>query len=201
MSETTRTFIAVPVPEVIAPRLVAVQKDLASELPGCRWVSAPPFHATLAFLGSVRNRDLKAVCDAVAASAGPFEPIELELRGIGTFPDSARPRVIWAGLSAPDLEPLFELRAAVVRALKHAGHKPDDQRFHPHITLGRFKSAPRRPGGIAASLARFEVWSGGAFSVAEAITFASTLRPTGPEYTPLAQARLEGQQHAGSKPG
>jgi 2'-5' RNA ligase len=193
MAETTRTFVALAVPEPLGASLVRLQQELRPQIPGCRWVSAAPFHATLAFLGDVHNRDLKEICGAVVAAARSFEPIQLELCGIGAFPHARKPRVIWAGLTAPDLKPLFELRAAVALAVSRAGYAPDDQRFHPHVTLGRMKTEGRSGPDFSELLARHGRWSAGTFSIRELITFASTLSPAGPSYVPLCHAPLEGK--------
>ncbi len=59
-----------PSPSRWSEQLVRLQAELAPEVPGCRWTSALPFHLTLAFLGDVPNRDLSAICQAAASSAG-----------------------------------------------------------------------------------------------------------------------------------
>jgi len=99
MPETTRTFIAIPIPEPIGQKLGRLQAVLSPEIPGCRWTASSPFHITLAFLGDVRNRDLNDLCLAVAAATEPCERFELRLEGIGTFPSLRRPA--WSGPVRP----------------------------------------------------------------------------------------------------
>jgi hypothetical protein len=43
---------------------------------------------------------------------------------------------------------------------------------------------------VTAALQRRGHWSAGPFRVGEVVTFASTLAPDGPSYTPLARAPL-----------
>jgi 2'-5' RNA ligase len=193
MRETTRTFIAIPVPESVGERLARLQAELSPEVPGCRWTAHSPFHITLAFLGDVRNRDLNELCLAVAAAAEPFPQFALEVTGLGAFPSAKKPRVVWAGATAPDLAPLNELRAGVVQAATRAGYRPDDPRFHPHVTLGRFKTPCMQPGGLTETIQR-RGWSAGWFPVTEVVTFASTLGPGGAAYAPLGRARLRGEK-------
>jgi 2'-5' RNA ligase len=201
VSESTRTFVALCVPDSLVAHVEQLVRELAPCLPGCRWVAARPFHATLAFLGDVPNRDIDSVCAAVAAAAGSIQPFPLELCGLGAFPNPSRPRVIWAGLTAQDPAPLSHLRAEVVRALERARYSPDHQRFHAHVTLGRFKFPPRGKTDTAALLGRYQSWSGGTFSVTEVITFASTRNATGPVYAPLGVAPLISTQAAGPTRG
>ena len=85
MPAFTRTFVAIPVPEPTEEQLRRLQAELALELPGCR-MTATPFHLTLAFLGDVPTEQLNDVCRVVAACAEPFEPFEIEVKGLGAFP-------------------------------------------------------------------------------------------------------------------
>ena len=138
MPRTTRTFIALAVPETLDKRLTRLQSQLEPDVPGARWTSVLPYHSTLAFLGDVAEVDLRPVCDAVAEAARPFRPFEVRLEGVGAFPNPGSPRVVWAGLKT-DVPTLGDLQKAVVQAVTKAGHRPGDDRFTPHVTLARIK--------------------------------------------------------------
>jgi 2'-5' RNA ligase len=196
MPRTTRTFIAVAIPAALGEKLGRLQTQLAPAVPGARWTTTEPFHMTLAFLGDVAELDLNPLCKAVAEATAPFRRFEVRLEGVGAFPDLSRPRVIWAGLTAPDLSPLHDLQKAVAGAATEVGYRPDDQRFTPHVTLGRIKSDRRgpRPPDLTQPFERYRTWSGGSFTVSEVITFGSTLTPEGPTYAPLAKAPLAGRK-------
>jgi RNA 2',3'-cyclic 3'-phosphodiesterase len=199
MPQTTRTFVAIAVPERVGQKLVRLQTELGRLIPQCRWTASLPFHATLAFLGDVRDHDLNDVCKAVETGAltrpasNADEAFKLELQGLGAFPSAAKARVIWAGMTAPNLQPLLDLQQSIIAALDRAGYRPDDRRFHPHVTLGRIKSSGASRCDVTDVVERFRGWSGGSFRVAEITTFASTLGPDGPTYAPLGRARLRTQ--------
>jgi 2'-5' RNA ligase len=195
MAQTTRTFIAVPLPDAIGDRLTRLQGRLAPQAPSIRWNSTPPFHITLAFLGDVPYVDLNAVCGATAEAARTVRRFELTVTGLGAFPSLTRPRVLWAGLEGPGLDPLAGLHRAVLAALDEVGCVPDDDRFSPHVTLGRIKPArgTTRLNNLAAVVARHQTWSAGTFTVGEVVAFSSTFTPEspdGPAYAPLARAPL-----------
>jgi 2'-5' RNA ligase len=196
MPRTTRTFIAIAIPAPLGEKLTRLQSQLAPSVPGVRWTATSPFHVTLAFLGDVEERDLNNLCRAVAGAVAGIPRFEARVEGVGAFPDPARPRVIWAGLTGPDESPLHELHKAVARAATTAGYRPDDQRFHPHVTLGRMKSDHRgpRPPDLMPILEQYRTWSAGSFTVHEVVTFGSTLTPEGPIYAPLAKAPLSGRK-------
>lgn len=194
MRETTRTFIAIPMPDAVGRQLARWQQALQPEVPGCRWIDgqAQPLHMTLAFLGDVPNRDLNDLCLAVAEAVAPCSRFELTVEGLGAFPDPARPRVVWAGVTAADPGPLDALRQAVVQAVTDCGYRPDDMRFHPHVTLGRFKPGRGRPCDLTEIIRRGRDRPAGSFPVAEVVIFASTLEKEGAAYAPLSHARLKG---------
>jgi RNA 2',3'-cyclic 3'-phosphodiesterase len=154
MPDCTRTFIAIAVPEPLERKLARLQAELAPAVPGCRWTSTLPFHLTLAFLGDVPNSDLSAICQVVVASAASIEPFEIEVKGLGAFPSAIRPRVIWAGVTALNLKPLLDLQESIVSSLGRIGHRPDDQRFNPHVTLGRIKHHRNGPGDLTGLIER-----------------------------------------------
>jgi 2'-5' RNA ligase len=194
MSETTRTFFAIEIPEPLGQALRRLQKTLQPELPGCRFTrDNTPFHMTMAFLGDVRDGDLRRLLDLVASSVARFEPFELRFEGLGAFPSATRPRVVWAGLYARQEALLDEIQRAVAGASARAGYPPDD-RFHPHVTLGRFKPDRRGPCDVAAVMEGYRSWSCGAFTASEVVGFASRLTAEGPSYEPLGRARLEGEK-------
>jgi 2'-5' RNA ligase len=188
--QTTRTFIAIDMPAPLVARLERLQATLADEVPGIRWSSIGAFHLTLAFLGDVANTDLNDVCRASATAAAPFAPFALKLEGLGAFPDANRPRTVWAGLTGDALAELGRLRTAVAAACAAEGAPPEDDRFHPHITLGRAQKKAGPPRNLAAVLNRYRSWSAGTMTVSEVVTYSSTLTPEGPLYVPLARAPL-----------
>lgn len=194
MPETTRTFIAIPIPDPAGAQLARWQQALAPYVPGCRWVESRPLHITLAFLGDVPHRDLNGLCLAVAEAAEPSGRFDLKIEGLGCFPNAGRPRVLWAGITAEDLGPLMDLREAVVRAATKAGYRPDDPRFTPHVTLGRIKSDRGRPADLTALVRREQLRSAGSFRVDEVVTYASTLESHGATYAPLKRAQLKGKK-------
>ena len=69
-----------------------------------------------------------------------------------------------------------------------------DTRFHPHVTLGRVKAGRGPAPDLTPIVNHYKTWSAGAFTVVEAVTFASTLTPDGPIYAPLGRAPLAGRK-------
>lgn len=193
MTRRTRTFVALPIPADRIERLGQCQARLAPQWPGVRWVEPKLLHVTLAFLGDVEPLDLARVCLAVAESAADRPPFRLELEGLGVFPNPKRPRVVWFGLIGQGLEVLRPLQRSVSEAVARAGYPAAENRFHPHVTLGRIKVGRGAAFDATPILARHQSWSAGGLDVAEVVTYASRLGPDGPEYDLLARAPLNGK--------
>jgi len=129
-----RLFVGIALPEDVRFQLSL----LCSGLPNVRWVPPENLHVTLRFIGEV---DGGVSQDIDASLAGVRAPgFSLGLGGVGHFGNGGNVRVIWAGVEkSPALRHLHDkIESAVVRA----GLPPDGQKFNPHITLARPKSAP-----------------------------------------------------------
>ena len=190
MASSSRIFVAFTVPDVQRTRLGRLQGLIAPEMPNARWVTPEMFHVTLAFLGDVPDIHLNTVCRAVAGASEGFPPLTLNLHSLGAFPDPARPRVAWVGLTGPDIEALGKLQQSIVEAVGEAGYPPDDERFTPHLTLGRIKSKKGEDLDLTPLIAHYRTWSAGNFAVNAVVTFSSTVTPEGPAYMTLASATL-----------
>jgi 2'-5' RNA ligase len=194
MGGTTRTFFAIEVPERLGRELERLQSCLAPDIPECRWASSASFHMTLAFLGDVSNSDLTRLEENVASGVCRFEPIDLSFGGVGAFPSPRRPRVLWAGLIARNPQLLSDIRKSVVAAAAESGYACEDDRFNPHVTLGRFKPGRRRPLDLTAIVERYASWSCGNFTAPDVVGFASRPGPAAPTYEALSRARLCGEK-------
>jgi 2'-5' RNA ligase len=194
MPECTRTFIAIAVPEPVEQELARLQAELAPEVAGCHWTSTRPFHITLAFLGDVPDSDLNQICQTVTASTLSLDRFEVEVHGLGAFPNASRPRVVWAGVTATNINALNELQQSVIGSLERIGHGPDDPRFHPHVTLGRIKHSRQGNRTVQALIDRCAGWSAGAFVVTEVSIMASILGRAGPRYEVLGRCLLDGKK-------
>lgn len=190
MSDVTRVFIGVPIPVQFRVKLERLGQNLAKVVPQARWVHPEDFHVTLAFLGDVPHADLRDVCRAVAEVTSVTPAFDLKLSGAGAFPDPVKPRVLWAGVDG-DLDALSSLRAVIVEAVAKVGYPPDDDRFHPHVTLGRLKSGRDSPSiDLTNQVAHLRTWTAGPWTADSVIVYGSHPAKEGPSYATLGTARM-----------
>ena len=187
-----RTFIGVEIGDVIRTRAVALQSELARTCDDVKWVEPRNLHVTLVFLGEVADRELPAVCRAVAEVAAGEPPIPLRVSGLGAFPNTRRPRTLWTGVGG-GADGLIRLHGALEDRFLNLGiYRREERPFTPHLTLGRIQDEAAGT-KLAAALPRHRDWDGGQTLVEEIVVFASDLGRDGPRYTPLGRGELGGQ--------
>jgi 2'-5' RNA ligase len=177
-----RAFVALPLPDTLRRAVAETIRRLNSSLPGLRFVRDEGVHVTLRFLGWTRADTIAALEAPLRAAAAACPPLDLVVRGLGTFPERGRPRVLWLGLEVP--RAAVALQAACERAAVAAGFEPETRAFHPHLTLGRWGDRARRPPLPDVDL--------GSAHVGELVLYRSELRPSGSVYTPLTVFPLGG---------
>ena len=188
--ESVRCFVAIEIPKPIQALLKPVQTHLQSEIRKASWTKSGNFHLTLKFLGDVDAEAVGAVSEAVQNIAATQSPFSIEFGGIGAFPSLARPRVIWVGVKH-GAAVVSHLAKAVNLELKALGF-PTDNRFHPHLTLGRLRS-PINLQPLKSVLRKYDTIDEATVHVSEITVMRSQLHPNGAIYTPLNVCHFSGR--------
>jgi len=182
--KTIRSFLALKLNLSVVERLAEAQKKLWSACRDAgmevRWIPPPNIHVTMRFLGNVTEPMAYAVKDMLEPTITKADAFDLETVGIGAFPDTSHPRVIWAGFGqgAPVLT---DLHSAIYNRLLKAGFNLDDKPFKAHVTLGRVKGGP--PGAFATCLSDDIPRDFGVSDICNLHCYQSDLTPKGAEYT------------------
>ena len=183
-----RTFIAVDLDPEIKRSLSGLIGRLKKAGPeGTSWVREAAMHLTIRFLGEIdesRAADAGRAMDDAVLRGRRFP---LQLRGTGTFPNARFPRVLWVG-TAPSAE-LEALSTRLEDALAALGFEREPRPFHPHLTLGRVRSAAKvRDAVTELDLQRNADF--GTMTVAKIVLFQSVLGPAGAEHSVLKESFL-----------
>jgi 2'-5' RNA ligase len=192
---TLRTFIAIELDQELQQRLADLQSRLRREVPpqAVRWVRPEAVHLTLKFLGDTNQDHVEQVKEGLARAAQAVSPFQFTVGGVGCFPNTRRPRVVWVGLHEPT-GALRRLRDAVEALVAPLGFPTEKRPFSPHLTLGRVhrrasSSDVRALGEIIAASAVGDIDE---MQVSEVCYIKSDLRPGGAVYTSLSCAPLGG---------
>jgi 2'-5' RNA ligase len=124
-----------------------------------------------------------------------YQPFDLQVGGLGSFPSPKRPRVIWIGIQAPP--GLASLRDSIESAVEGLGFPREGRSFSPHLTIGRVNQ--RASGAdqqrLAVALKTTKVGPLGTALVEAVLLFKSELKSGGPVYTKLFSAPLIDPTH------
>jgi RNA 2',3'-cyclic 3'-phosphodiesterase len=176
-----RLFLALEVATAIREALANVAANFQSEAPGARWSKPESMHLTLKFLGQSDTHKVESI-RATLAKITCAQPISLQFRGVGFFPDQKRPRVMWCGIEAtPNL---FDLVTSIENSLACFGFETQAPAFTPHVTVARLNSAHNLTKLVRAA-APLKSYDFGAARESEFHLFESVLKPSGSEYRKL----------------
>lgn len=131
------------------------------------------------------SRIASVVCDACQSEVG----FEINVKGTGVFPSARAPRVLWAGISEGS-DRLVRLQAKFETDLVSLGFEAAERAFHPHLTLGRVRSAERAE-RLIAELQKDRDREFGRSPVTEVVLMRSELHRAGSIYTPLERVSLK----------
>lgn len=188
-----RAFIAVEIPVELRQAACTVIQPLQRELgSSVRWVPMENMHLTLKFLGDVSPANVDMLSQMLRAEADLFECFDLQLGGLGCFPNPRRPRVLFIGIQAPAA--LEALQRGIDSASRKLGYESEDRSFSPHLTIGRVKQAARvsaaEQQAIRHAIEDARIDALGTARVDSLHLYKSELKPTGSLYTRLYSAPL-----------
>lgn len=133
-----RLFLAINLPEDVRHAIAAeVVAPLRAVAPDLTWVRDAALHLTVKFLGEQPPEMVPRLVEALRPVGERNKCVEVEMGGVGAFPNFRRPRVVWFGVSPdPKLELLHH---DVEAACEELGLPLDGKPFRPHLTLARVK--------------------------------------------------------------
>ena len=132
-----RTFISVDVP--ITEEISSLLKTLRA-IKGIRVPPEGQIHLTLKFLGDTDEKKVTKLCASLREALSDSSSFDVNIEGLGAFPNERNPRVLWMGVKEP--EELIGLADIVDETVRSLNLRCDDKKFSPHITVGRVEGRP-----------------------------------------------------------
>jgi len=191
--ERRRLFIAVELPPNVLKTIEQVQSDLKRTIPGrgAKWVSPDSVHLTLKFLGDVPAQHIDTIIAGIQKAANGFSAFFLMMEGLGCFPNTRNPRVLWLGLTG-NVRGLSALQASIEGQIAPMGYPTEDRAFHPHLTLARIARDARQDEiESIGKAAEHGLGTLGSWRVDGVSLMRSELSPTGSIYTREAIVLLD----------
>ena len=176
-----RTFVAI---EVADQKIINSIKKFQSELNiNAKPVEPKNLHFTLEFLGEISNEMAQRVISALKTVE--FSRFDVVLKGVGAFPKSGFPRVVWIGTEESGGKLVINLAKKVESALEPLGFS-SNRPFKPHLTVFRIKN---KIGNITEELKGKGTMNFGKLAVSGIKLKKSELTPDGPDYLDLLEVK------------
>lgn len=183
-----RVFIAIPIPEPGLEILAQMQQYLRKSGAEVRWTAISSIHLTLKFLGETDPETVSDLARALRDVAHPAQALDLQLSGLGCFPNQKKPRIVWCGIRG-DIEQLEILQETVEGTCMGFGFEPEIRPFRPHLTLGRVRGKKNLPILVDSIMKGTDLECG--FSADHFNIYKSVLQPQGAVYTILETIGLK----------
>ena len=181
-----RAFLAFDVADDVTQRLLEVEQQLRATRADVSVVSRDNLHFTVKFLGDVGN-DIVGEIDQ-RMSGIQLQGTQVRVDGVGAFPNQRNPRIVWAGVAPEDAPKVDALAEKILESLSGIG-KPEDRRFHAHITIGRVRS-PRNHEALLSFIESNQRHDFGMTRIDKLKLKSSLLRPGGSVYSDVREYSL-----------
>lgn len=181
-----RLFVAIPLSNEVSHHLERLINHLRPSAQ-LSWSRVYNLHITTKFIGEVPPERLQEVIHKLEELT-VLPQFELEVAGLGWFPNPHNPRVLFAAVSkSPGLLALAE---AINAALETIGFERETKPLSPHITLARVRTnVPLAT--LKQSIAQLESVEFGSIPVRHFELYESEAGAAGTVYTSLADFPLQ----------
>jgi 2'-5' RNA ligase len=182
-----RCFIAIEITPKVKESIRYIVDILGKTGAAVKWVPAENVHLTLKFLGSTDESLIDQIKATLCKKLLTYNPFYIKIAGVGCFPNTRHPRVIWVGVESSDV--LLGLHKNIDEGMAQFGYPVEKRDFSPHLTIGRVKAQKRIPEMIRL-LNDFRGSSFDTIEVSRIHLMKSELKPAGAEYYSLAEIPL-----------
>jgi 2'-5' RNA ligase len=192
-SPRARLFVALDLPDAVRDGLAGWQARALTD-PALRPVRPEALHVTLCFLGYHRERDIERVGALVTGVEA--RPVEIRLDPDPVPVPRSRPRVFAVGGESPAAAAVQAELSDRLEAERF--YEPEKRPFWTHVTVARVRSergsrgrgGRGRPMRVQMPPDRLPIELTESFGAVRVALYRSILRPSGAEYTSLAELEL-----------
>ena len=184
MTESIRSFLAFDMEsDTVLNRLKAAQALLVQTGADLKLVEPQNIHITVRFLGDITPDTAEKVFEEMKKTQ--FTPFNVQISGLGVFPDLRYPRVVWAGMTegADQIKNIF---TQLEPRLQGLGFTPDPKGFSPHLTIARVRSGTNKA-QLAEFISKNANYDCGAIKAECLRLKKSDLTPKGPVYSTIKE--------------
>ena len=178
-----RLFIGVPIQSESAKILVEIWKnnpELNDHM--LKWTKPENWHITLIFMGNTPESAIPQLQELIDESFIGIKAFRSTIKGIGVFPNSHNPKVLWLGIE--NIQTLMPATQHLGALLQQNGFYLDNKPLKPHLTLARIKNSTHS-GAIHSLIDQYSNFSLGLVAINKVILYESISSADGPVYKPV----------------
>ena len=187
-----RTFIAVDFPSYMLKKIEEITAFFRTLTPekDLKWVETNNLHLTIKFLGEIEEYKIAQVKHTLSKALKDQISFDIEIKGLGMYPNKNNPRVIWLGIVGAN--PLMKIHKVLNQELTALEITPERRAFSPHLTIARIRrhTDHKQARQIGEILSEYRVESLGAITIEQIHLYQSVLTPSGPIYSLLHSVDL-----------
>jgi 2'-5' RNA ligase len=184
MPESIRSFLAFDIEsDTVLNRFATAQNLIVQTGADVKLVEPQNIHITIRFLGNITPAMAEKIFYEMKNVQ--FAPFNVQIKGLGAFPNPSYSRVVWAGITtgADQLKNVFSQLEPRLRGL---GFAPDPRGFSAHLTIARVRSG-RNKRLLAELITENANYKFGTVNARCLRLKKSTLTPKGPVYSTLKE--------------
>jgi 2'-5' RNA ligase len=180
-----RAFLGISIPEDLKQKILAVQKKFSDF--DIKFVEPENLHFNLKFFKELNNENIEKLRQILGEIVKKYESFEIEIKGLGVFPNKNYIRVVWIGVKE-GCNTLVSLADEIQNSIESLGFLKEEK-FVPHLTLGRIRSA-RNKEELKRLVEELEGMEIGKMEIGDIKLFQSKLSPNGPRYEEVFCVKL-----------
>jgi len=172
-----RAFLGISISDELKHKILEIQKKFSDF--DIKFVEPENLHFNLKFFREISDEQVEGLKKILEEITEKFEPFEIEIKGLGVFPNKNYIRVIWMGVKE-GFNAMTSLAEVIQDSIESIGFFREEK-FVPHLTLGRVRTA-RNKEELKSLIEELENIEIGRMKVEEIKLFKSKLTPKGPIY-------------------
>jgi len=184
VNTTVRAFLSIDIEDqLLLTQIKEVQQKLDITAAKMKIVESGNIHFTLRFFGDTALTRLNQIQACLKGIR--IDPFEIEIAGVGSFPNKRHPRIIWIGVTKNSSK-IQDLKSEIDSSLLELDYQPEKRKYYPHATIARVRHVQdsTRIAGNLGMLANEVI---GTTTITKAKMMKSTLTSSGPIYETLWQ--------------
>ena len=182
MSNLVRAFMSIDIEDLsLLSKVQIIQQKLDRDAAKMKIVNVENIHFTLRFFGDTPVTKLDQI--RINLETIEITPFDIEVAGIGSFPNRRRPRIIWIGVTR-NASKILDLKNEIDSSLLELDYQPEKRKYTPHATIARVRHVNDSK-RISDNLEHLGDEVIGTMTVKKVKMMKSTLTPSGPIYESL----------------